>query len=544
MHNRIPAILPYRRGWLPTDILAGLATGAVVIPQAMAYATIAGMPVQIGLYTCMVPLVVYAFLGGSRTASVTTTSTIATLSASAILATGAVTGSPDAQAQLVTLTFLVGVFLLIARLLHLGSIIENVNQATLLGIKAGVGLTVAASQLPKLLGVAADPDDDGFFGLLTSALRQISHANVATVVLSAGAVAVLLAMTRWTPRIPGPLIVVAAGILLAAYAGLADRGVALIPEVAQGLPVPALPTLHHVPDLIPGALAIALMAFLETLAVARSVRQLDEPPIDPDRELKANGVAALLGAVFHSLPPAGGFSQTGLNLKAGARSQISGLVTAALAVAVAVFLAPVLSKLPQAVLGALVLVAVLGLIDVGALARLFRFDRHEFGLAAVVAVLALTLGLLPAVAAGVVLTLYSVLREVNRAHVVQLVQRGGQWVEGPENTVVEPSPVLVLRTRLGLYTANLRTNTEAIEALIAGCAAPPDVLVWDLSAQPTMTTTVLSGLQDAEAELGGIHVVYTALPDGMRRQAQGWPWWQQVEREGRYFATVTEAVRR
>lgn len=540
--TQIPAILPYQRAWLRADVLAGLATGAVVIPQAMAYATVAGMPVQVGLYTCMVPLIVYAFLGGSRTASVTTTSTIATLSASALLSAGAVIGSPDAEARLVTLTFLVGIFLLVARFLHLGSIIENVNQATLLGIKVGVGLTVAASQLPKLLGVPPDPKEDGFFGLLRSAFAELSHANAVTIGLSVAAIAVLLAMSRWTPRIPGPLIVVAAGILLAAYAGLPQHGVALIPQVAQGIPVPTLPSLQHIPDLVPGALAIALMAFLETLAVASSVRRPDEPAVDPNREISATGFAAILGALTHSLPPAGGFSQTGVNLKAGAKSQVSGLVTAALAVLVAVALAPVLSELPQAILGAMVFVAVLGLIDVDALSQLYRFERHEFALAAVVAATALTVGLLPAVAAGVVLTLYSVLRELNRAHVAQLVSQHELWVEGPENVLAEPADPLVVRTRLGLYTANLRPNVDGIRGMVSECSPAPAVLVWDLSAQPVLTSTMLNGLRDAETELAGIRVIYAALQEALHETAQRWPWWQQVESEGRYFPTVSAAV--
>ena len=519
-----------------------MATGAVVIPQAMAYATVAGMPVQIGLYTCMVPLVVYAFLGSSRSASVTTTSTIATLSAATVLATGVAAGSPDAQTQLVTLTMLVGAFLLIARLLHLGAIIENVNQATLIGIKVGVGLTVAASQLPKLLGVKSDPDDDGFFHLVGSALHEIRFANPATVALSVAAIVTLFAMARWLPRIPGPLVVVTAGIALVAYGDLSERGVALIPQVVQGLPIPSLPSPAQIPALVPGALAIALMAFLETLAVARSVRRPDEPPIDADRELAANGLSAVLGGLFHSLPPAAGFSQTGLNLKAGARTQASGLVTAAMAVLVALFLAPVLSNLPQAILGALVLVAVLGLVDVTALTQLYRFDRHEFVLAALVAAVALIFGLLPAVATGVVLTLYSVLREVNRAHVVQLVERNGMWIEGPDGVLAESADTLVVKTRLGLYTANLRANTALIADLVQHCSPPAANLVWDLSAQPVLTTTVLDGLRDAETQLAGVRVVYAALPQDLHRTAQRWPWWQQVEREGRYFHNVEQAV--
>ncbi len=541
MRSLAPAIRPYQMSWVRADILAGLAAGAVVIPQAMAYATVANMPVQIGLYTCMLPLVVYAFLGGSRTASVTTTSTIATLTASTLLAAGVVAGSPDAQSHLVTLTLMVGVLLLAARMLRLGAVIENISEATLTGLKVGVGLTVAAAQLPKLFGVEPDTRHDGFFRLVWSALRQLDHANVATVVLSIASIAILLLIARFLPVVPGPLVVVALGIGLAAYGELTARGVRLIPEVPEGIPLPTLPAFSDIGQLIPGALAIALMAFLETVAVARSVRRADEPQIEPDRELSANGVAAIVGSFFHALPPAGGFSQTGVNMRAGARTQVSGLVTAGLAVLVALFLAPVLSKLPDAVLGAMVFVAVIGLVDVGALVRLYRFDRFEFSLAAAVAVLGLTVGLLAAVGAGVLLTLYFVLREVNHAHVVQLTRgSSGGWSEGAEGILTRPEDPLVIRTQIGLYTANLRANTDAVRAMVMACEPRPSTVVWVLSHQPRVTSTILDGLRDAEAELAGVRLVYSALPDAVLTTAKRWPWWQQVEAEGRYVASVDD----
>jgi sulfate permease, SulP family len=445
-----PAIRPYQRQWLRGDVLAGLTAGAVVIPQAMAYATVADMPVQFGLYTCMLPLVVYAFVGGSRTASMSTTSTVATLTASTMLGAGIVAGSPDAQSDLITLTLLVGVILLAARLLRLGSIVENINRATLIGLKAGVGLTIAASQLPKLLGVAPDPNHDGFFRVLWSALSQVGDAHVITVWLTVVSIGILLLMGVVTPRIPGPLVIAALGIV-AAFGGLSSMGVKLIPAVPQGLPVPDLPSFDHVGQLIPGALAIAMMAFLETVSAARGIRRSEDPQLDPDRELTASGLAAVLGSFFHTLPPSAGFSQSQVNTRSGARTQVSSLVTAALAIVVALVLAPALSKLPEATLGVMVLVPVLGLIDVRAMRRLLAFDRLEFALAMVVMLFALVAGLLPAVAVGVLLTLYAVLHEANHPHVVQVVRQDGEhWVDRAEGDPIEPADPLVLRTQSAL----------------------------------------------------------------------------------------------
>ncbi|MCC3314692.1 SulP family inorganic anion transporter [Nocardia africana] len=543
-----PTLTGYRRTWLRADIVAGLSAGAVVIPQAMAYATIADLPVQIGLYTCMVPMVVYALLGGSRTTSVSTTSTIATLTASTLVGAGIAAGSADAQTSLMTLTLLVGVVLVLARLARLGSIIENISDATLTGIKIGVGLTVAAGQLPKLLGVPADPAATGFFRVLWSALRQLGSANPATVILAAAGIAGLYAMSTLLPRVPGPLVVVAVGIALVAFAHLDDHGVALIAPVPSGIPLPGVPRLHDIGDLLPGALAISMMAFLETVAVGRGVRRASEPQIDSNRELFANGMASLAGSFFHTLPPAGGFSQTAVALRAGARTQVAAIVTAALAVAVALFLAPVLDDLPQATLGAMVVVATLGLLDFGALALFWRVSRVEFWIAAGTAAIGLVMGLLPAVAAGVVATLYLVLRELNRPHVVQLT-RGpdGRWAGGTPTAATEPANPLVLRVASGLYTANVRANTEGIRRRVDELAAaghPVHTVVLDCSWIPDVTLTVMRAFLDVVNELqdSGVTVYFAELPARnlatVRRTARG----RVLQEQGRLFTTVDRAV--
>jgi len=283
------------------------------------------------------------------------------------------------------------------------------------------------------------------------------------------------------------------------------------------------------------------------VSAARAVRRQDEPYVDPDRELCANGVAAVIGSFLHTLPPSGGFSQSSVNVRSGARSQVSGLVTAALAVVVACFLAPVLGYLPEATIGAMVLVSVIGLVDVRALARLYRFNMMEFSLALLTTALALSVGLLPAVAAGVLLTLYFVLREANSAHVVQLVRRpDGSWTERAVTAAAVPADPLVLRFQIGLYTANLRSNSQAVRQRALGADPRPRLVVLDLSQLPWVTSTILDGLRDLEAELSGngVSVTYTALRDSVRPTAQRWPWWHQVESEGRYAESADAAIAR
>ena len=296
----------YQREWLAKDVIAGISAGAVVVPQAMAYATIADLPVQVGLYTCMVPMAVYAFVGGSRTMSVSTTLTVALLTGSTLVAAGVASQATDPAGDLATLTALVGLILLVARLLHLGAVVDNINEATLTGIKVGVGLTVAAGQLPKLLGVAGDPTADNFFAELQGVFDHIGDTSAVTVVFSVGTLVVLFVMPRVVPRIPAPLVAVAGGILLVSVASLDEHGLATVGHVPSGLPTPVALSFDHIGSLLPGAFAIAIMVFLETVAVARNVRQRAEPPIDNDQELVASELSSAAGALFRAMPSTAG----------------------------------------------------------------------------------------------------------------------------------------------------------------------------------------------------------------------------------------------
>jgi sulfate permease, SulP family len=280
----------YQRRWLGPDVIAGLTAGAVVIPQAMAYATIAGMPVEVGLYSCLLPMLMYVLLGGSRALSVSSTSTIATLTASTLVAADVAKGSVR---DLSTLVFLVGVVLLVARLLRLASLVQNISDSLLVGIKIGVGLTVAVGQLPKLLGVDGYPGRGHFFPQLWYVLRHLPDCSVVTVAFSVASIASLIALRRLAPRAPAPLVVVVGGILLIAFGHLDQHGLRPITEVPSGLPTPEWPAFDHIGPLVPGAIAIALMAFLETVSAARNVRRADEPLIDNDQELFADGLATL-----------------------------------------------------------------------------------------------------------------------------------------------------------------------------------------------------------------------------------------------------------
>ncbi|WP_312673019.1 SulP family inorganic anion transporter [Microbacterium sp.] len=520
----------YQRRWILRDVLAGLSAGAVVVPQAMAYATIADLPVQVGLYTCIVPMLVYALLGGSRAMSVSTTSTIATLTATTLVSAGVAAGADDAIGALMMLTLLVGAVLLLARACRLGSLVENISGATVLGLKIGVGATVAVGQLPKLLGESFDFSGHGFLRSLVAVGEALDSVNVPTLLLSAGSIATLLLLKRFAPRVPGTLVVVAGGMLLVGVGGIDDLGVALIAPVAGGLPVPGIPDLSEAAALVPGALAIAVMAFLESAAVARSLRQATEPQIDSDQELFATGAANTVGAFFAAMPAAGGFSQSAVNQGAGARSQLATLTTVALAVLVALFLAPVLSLLPEATLAAMVFTAVAGLINIPELVRWARISRMDFWVATAVAAIGLTAGLLPAVAVGVVVTLVLVLRELNIPRIRVVGRRGTALGIEPER---------------GLYTANALANQRLIVQTVTAQSEPVRTLVLGLPQQVVMSITVLDTLEALDRELSqlGVQLHLAALPEAAAAVAARTPWYSGLEAAGRVHPAVDVALR-
>jgi MFS superfamily sulfate permease-like transporter len=459
----------------------------------------------------MVPLLVYALLGGSRAMSVSTTSTIATLTATTMVSVGVATTSDAAAGTLATLTLMVGAILLLARLFRLGAIVENINEATLVGLKVGLGLTVALGQVPKLLGVDIAPTGTGFVRTVIATIEAVPQTNGVTLALSLGTLAVLLLLSRLAPRVPAQLVVTVCGIALAAIVGLGSFGVDLVGTVPSGLPAIVLPSFENLAALVPGALAIALMAFLETASVARGIRQKGDPQVDNDRELFAIGAVNLLSAFSGTLPAAGGFSQSAVNQRAGAKSQLATLVTAALAVAVALFLAPVIASLPEAVLAAVVLIAVTGLIDFGAMARFYRLSRREFWISLVTALIGLAAGLLPAVLAGVIFTLGGVLREVSRPHLKSSVN----------------GTTLTVRLGIGLFTASVRPTCRAIEQLLDDS---PEVrrVVLDVSVISITTLTVLDALAEFDTELANRSVTLQVV--GLAGQplelANNTPWWR------------------
>lgn len=532
----------YDREWLRGDVLAGVTTAAVVIPQALGYATIAGLPVELGLYTCIVPMLVYAFLGTSRALSFSTTSTIVAVTGTALVSVG-VAGTETMVATTATLTLLVGLLLVTFRLLRIGWIVEAISEATVIGLKFGVALTVIVDQLLRIVNV--ENTSKRFLVDVGEFVLALPNVDAATAILTGATLTGLIILRRVAPKAPAALLAIVAGIVLVAWFGLADTGISLIDQVPLGLPVPELPSLAMAGPLFPAAFAIAVMAYVETLTAGRIARNVDDPPLDNNREFVANGLGAIAGSFVQALPPAGGLSQTQVNDQAGARTQLSGLVTSLLALAVALFIAPVLSDLPQATLAAVVIVAVSGLLDPGGFRRLWRIDRAEFVGAVATAVAALAFDLLAGVLVGVAATFYLVLRSLNHPVVTELRRDpvSGDLLPSRNHDPEVPG-LLILRVEGGIYTMNVRrVQAEMLERL-DGSENAIEVVILDASGTGDTSVTVLDLLLETDQLMArrGTDLWLTGLPERALEKARRARFYADWEARAKIYPSVSSAV--
>ena len=516
MSEPIPAtawLRAYERAWLRSDVVAGLTAAAVVVPQAMAYADIAGLPLAVGLYTALVPLVVYVVMGTSRPLSVTTTSTLAILTAGALHAIAP--GAKDALlvSATATLAFLVGGILLVASLLRLGIVASFISEPVLVGFKAGVGLVIVVDQVPKLLGVHFDKGH--FFHNLVSIVDHLPQASVATILLALAMLAVQIGLQRLLPRVPAALVTVAAGILASSLAGLDRLGIDLVGEVHGGLPAFVLPDTSLFPQLWPAAVGIALMSFVETAAAGRAFRGADEPQPEANRELLALGLTNLIGGLFQNMPSGGGTSQTAVNRSAGARSQVAGLVTAVAVVAVLLFLAPLIHLMPQATLAAVVAASCAGMIHPREFRGILRTRVMEFSWAIASLIGVVLLGTLQGILVAVVLSLLALMFHANLRPVMVLGRKPGTDVFRPrskEHPEDETFPgLLLLKTEGVIHFANAQRIEDLMSRLVD--EYKPQAVVIDCSAIPDFEYTALTMLTDAERKLqqSGISLSLAAL---------------------------------
>jgi SulP family sulfate permease len=547
-HGYLPIadwLFQYQKDWLRLDLIAGLTAAAVVIPKAMAYATIAGLPVQVGLYTALVPMVIYAVMGTSPPLSVSTTTTIAILTA-AELGEAVPNGDPSSLLKATAmLALMVGTVLMLASLLRLGFIANFISEPVLIGFKAGIGIVIVLDQLPKILGIHFLRGT--FSHNLLSILRGIPETSLPTLTVGLIMIALLVGLERFIPRSPAPLIAVALGILGVRLLGLHAYGVELVGRIPQGLPSIIIPEFSLAQALWPGALGIALMSFTESVAAGRAFAKGDEPTLRPNRELLATGLANAGGAFFGAMPAGGGTTQTAVNRLAGARSQFAEIVTAAVALTTILLLGPILALMPQATLAAVVIVYSIGLIRPAEFQLILGIRRTEFTWAIAALVGVVLLGTLTGILVAIVLSLVSLAAQVADSPVHVLGRKPGTNVFRPrsrEHPEDETFPgLLLLRLEGRVFFANAQHIGQKIKLLVN--EVKPTVVALDFSGVSDLEYTALTMLSEGEKRQRerGVSLWLVGLNPGVLKMIQRSPLGMALGRERMQFSLELAVAR-
>ncbi len=506
----------YQKQWFRMDVIAGLIAAAVVIPKAMAFATIAGLPVQVGLYTIFVPMVIYALLGTSRTLSVSTTTTIAILTAAELEKVAPNGGPGELIVAGATLAVLVGAMLLLASVLRLGFIANFISDPVLAGFKAGIGLVIVVDQVPKLLGIHIVKT--GFFRDILAMIQHLPQTSRVTLLLSLVMIALMFGLERFVPRAPAPLIAVALGIAASAMLGLPQMGVETVGKIPRDLPTWMWPNLSLLIPMWPGTAGIALMSFTESIAASRAFAKPGDPRPVPNQELLAIGAANVAGGLFSAMPAGGGTTQTAVNRSAGAQTQMAELVTAAGALATLLLLAPLISMMPNATLAAVVVVYSVGLIKLGEFRSISRVRKTEFYWAVVAFAGVAVLGTLRGILVAVITSVLALAQQAYSPPVYAVGRKRNTDVFRPlssEHPDDETWPgLLIVRVEGRVFFVNAQRIGDRIWPLVE--QANPVVIVIDCSAIFDIEYTALKMLTEAEERLrrDGIALWLAALnPD-------------------------------
>jgi sulfate permease, SulP family len=536
--------LNYDRTLLRFDLIAGVTAAAVVIPKAMAYAVIAGLPVETGLYTAFVPLVVYGILGSSRQLSVSSTTVLAILTQAELAELPPDIGPAGQIAAAATLAFLAGVILVAASLLRLGFLGYFISSPVLTGFKAGVGTVIIVDQIPKLLGIHFAKT--GFFRNIIAILHHIPDSRLLTVAVGVGTIVLMVTLRRMFPKFPAVLAGMGCAIGASAAFGLKELGVECVGFVPRGLPSISLPNVSLMSQFFPAAMGIALMSFIETVASGKAFLRPSERSPDANRDLLATGVANLCGGFFQIFPSGGGMAQTATNTNAGARSQAAGLVTAVITLLVMIFLSPVLSFIPLAALAAVIIFVSLPMLSIKSFRAIYRVRRAEFIWALVATVGVILFGVMNGVLIAVIVSILTLMFKANHPPVYVLGRKTGTNVfrsldEHPQD--VTYLGVLIIRMEGTLTFLSAPRAIDRFRELVMRHS--PKLILLDLDAVPDIEYTALEMLDQGEQRLRehGIDLWLCALNPRALAVVRHSSLGQRLQ-DGRMYFDVECAIRR
>lgn len=507
----------YTRGELSNDLLAGVIVTIMLIPQSLAYALLAGLPPEVGLYASVLPLLGYAVFGSSRALAVGPVAVVALLTAAAV-GQIAQPGSPEYLTAAIALAFLSGLFLVLMGMLRLGFLANFLSHPVIAGFISASAVLIAVSQLKHILGIPAEGHT--LTEIVASLATEASGTNLPTVVIGVLAIAFLfwvrsrlkpLLLGLGVPRLladvgvkAGPVAAVIVSTSAVGLLGLGEAGVKVVGTIPQGLPPLTLPPIDAAlwQSLVPAAVLISIIGFVESISVAQTLAAKRRQRIDGDQELVGLGAANLAAAVSGGFPVTGGFSRSVVNFDAGAETPLAGVFTAGLIALTTLFLTPLFFFLPKAVLGATIIVAVLSLVDLGAFRRAWVYSKSDCAAMAATVGVVLTVGVEAGVMAGVLLSIVLYLWRTSRPHMAVVGQVPGteHFRNVKRHAVVTSERVLTVRVDESLYFANARFLEDSLYDLIATRPQVTEVILM-CSAINFIDTSALESLEAIAARL-------------------------------------------
>ena len=535
----------YQLAWLKADLIAGLTIWAVMVPEALAYAGIAGVPPLIGLYTVPLPLFMYALLGTSRTMVIgpdTATAVISSVTVGALVAA-------DSQAYLIftsALALIVGVLFLAFGLLKMGWVANFIPTPVMKGFIQGLVWVTIIGQIPKIFGI---PGGSGnFLQKLRAIIDQLPQSHGETAAIGLASLFLLFLLKEFLPKLPGALIVVIVSIIAVTALGLEAKGIDLVGEVQTGLPSLQIPAVSfsQLQSLVPGALAIVLLGYSESLGAAKAAAEKTGEELDPNQELVSHGPANLGSALSSGFVVVGSLSKTSVAMSAGAKTQVSALVNGVLVVLTLLFLMPLFRNLSHATLAAIVIEAMLGLANFSYLRNLRRISPTEYGVALVAFLGVLFLGVLQGIGLGSILSLVLLIHRASHPGTAVLGRLPGEHMY--RNILRYPEAIttpglLIFRFSSNLIYPNANYFYSQLKRAIREAESPVKQVLINAASINLMDTTAMEMLSKLNRELHqqGIVLSFSRLRDSVRDLMRRAELEQEIE-SCHFYETITDGV--
>ena len=468
----------YQRSWLRPDLIAGITVAALVVPKALGYASIAGVPIQHGLYAAAAGAIIYAFFGGSGQIATGPSSALAAVAAGALITAGISAGGEEAVEMVTAITLVSGLLFLLLAVLRMGWISQFLSKPVITGFLFGAAIQVVIGELAKLTGTEVEGSNS--WEKVWSWIESLPDTDGATLVVGVASLVIIFGLKHFAPKVPGALVLVILGLLASVLLDMEELGIALIGDVPRGLPSFALPSLEFIGDnlgvILTAAVGLLLIGFSQTAGDARSFASKHRYRVDINQESTAQGMCNVASGLVQGIPVSTSLSASSLNDTSGAKTQVASLVTGVVVVLTLLFLAPLFSELPKAVLAAIIIQAVVGgMMDVAEMERLYRVLRTDFWIAIAALFAVLTAGVLAGVVIGVFLSLgYLIYLSASPDMPVLGRRQGSEAFRNLEDepTAITYPGVLVMRIDVSLYFANSEAPEDRLREL-AQTAEPP-----------------------------------------------------------------------